>query len=163
MKSVIIYYSHSGNTSLAAHKFWGALKAKGESELYRLRYVDTKRSLTRQLLYRLRPSLAEITGVPFNLSDYELICIGSPVWGGRPAPLITKYLSQCSNIAGKKVIYFQVFGIEASAEISEAHVKRALEEKGVSEVINVDIDWHEGRDETAIDKLVQGIVDKVVQ
>lgn len=161
MKSIIIYYSHSGNTALVAHKFWDVLKTKGESELYRLRNIDQKRSFIRQIFYRLRPSLVEVTGVPFDLTDYEAICIGSPVWGGRPVPLVTKYLSICQNISGKKVIYFQVFGVEASAEISKAHVAKVLKEKGVSEVIKVDIDWHEGRDEASIDKFIQEAVAKI--
>ena len=42
-------------------------------------------------------------------AGYDLIVIGTPIWGGRPTPAITTYLKK-NDLSGKKVAVFFVQG-----------------------------------------------------
>jgi flavodoxin len=60
----------------------------------------------------------EIAPTQKSPADYDLIIVGTPIWGGRPAPAITTYLKK-NNLSGKKVALFFVQGGKRSQGIEQ--------------------------------------------
>ncbi len=75
MKSLVVYYSKSGNTEKAAK----AIARGSEAELKRVEEVN-----------------------PENVSDYSLIYIGTPVHALAPAKPIKEFLKKLPDLSGKK-------------------------------------------------------------
>lgn len=111
-KAIIVYYSYSGNT----HKVSGLLKrelnsASYQTELLRLNPLDETKSFLGQCkrsLFKKQAALKD--DITFDVSAYDLIAFGSPVWAFAMAPALRTYLNKCSGLMGKKVISFVTFG-----------------------------------------------------
>ncbi|MFC1534644.1 flavodoxin family protein [Thermodesulfobacteriota bacterium] len=87
MKSIIIYFSLTGNTKKVAqaiHK--GMNKVDYQCDLANIREVD-----------------------PRQLISYDLIGFGSPVWGGVP-PNVRAFISRLPFLEGKHAISFSTHG-----------------------------------------------------
>lgn len=102
-KTLVVFFSRSGNTELMARKiallkdatvvpiqskrdnigFWGWIQA-----------MQDARNLT-----------AEITPSKIDMSAYDTIYIGSPIWLYSPAPQVFEFIKN-NNFTGKKVILF---------------------------------------------------------
>ncbi len=106
MKSLIVYYSLEGNTKLIADnlaKITDAdlLPLKVVNDLPKnspMRYVNGGRDV----LMKHAPALK--TEIP-DLSSYDFIVIGTPVWAGSFAPAIRSFAKK-ANLMGKKIAFF---------------------------------------------------------
>ncbi|MCC8166825.1 MAG: NAD(P)H-dependent oxidoreductase [Planctomycetes bacterium] len=105
-KVLIVYYSLSGRTKAVADR----LQAKTGAELYEIRTVKTYSS-TQPGLYEepkrelKENDLPELVNSPPDMSAYDLILVGAPVWWYTvPTPLM-KFL-QDADFAGKRVASF---------------------------------------------------------
>jgi len=110
MKRAVIYYSLTENTKEAAEKIAEKLGA----DLFR---IDTVKPMPeefgKQMMYGgmqatfgLKP---EITGVPENVSEYNEIIIGTPIWAGKNTPAINTLLTN-KEIRDKVVAVFTLSG-----------------------------------------------------
>jgi hypothetical protein len=161
MKSLVVYYSSSGNTAQAAYKFLNALTREGETDIFELNYSGQARGLFAQLLDRLMPFRISLGDAPLDLKGYDVLCLGIPVWAGRPAPLVTRYL-EGSKITGKiKVVCFLVYGVEASARRCLAYVRSVFRRKGHPEIIGVTIPWAKASDTEFMENLIQEAIAKL--
>lgn len=162
MKSLVVYYSHSGNTANVAYKFMEALREKGEVDIFELRYRGRRRGLLSQFFYRFIPLGVKLSSAaPLDVEDYDVICIGMPVWGGRPAPPVSAYIKGCKNTHGKKIICFMVYGVEGSAKRCLYHVREILDKKGRSEIIPMNILWRNARDDELVAKRIKETMDRL--
>ncbi|MDD5583512.1 MAG: hypothetical protein PHV55_00445 [Candidatus Omnitrophica bacterium] len=153
MKSLVIYYSHRGNTAYVARCFFEAFQKRGEANIFELKYIGGENLLMR-LLYRFTPSRVQLATVPFDLEDYNVLCLGIPVIGGYPSSAITKYISLCENTSGKKVICCYVYGVEASADHCATYIEKQLKRRGTPEVINVFVPWYDVLKENFLDTMI---------
>jgi flavodoxin len=67
---------------------------------------------------------------PLALSDYDLICFGTPVQGASPAKKLLDFISQMPVMDGKKTAVFctmHMFGAKNAIQI----LKKTLEAKGM--------------------------------
>ena len=64
----------------------------------------------------------------FDLSPYELVCIGTPTWGGLPAYIIMGYIEKCNTFEGKAIVLFNTCRFYIGRTIKD--MKTAIEEKG---------------------------------
>jgi len=110
MKSAVIYYSYTGNTKRAADALAEHLKQKGQVELIMLEGLDESGNFLKQSARALRHKRATIQNVDFNLSGYDLLCFGTPVWAFGPAPSMNTYLDSCLGVEGKDIILFTTYG-----------------------------------------------------
>ena len=110
MKSIIVYYSYSGNTRKAADILSRYLKTKGEAAVVELKPLDESGNFFKQGNRAFRKVRAQLTEVNFDLSGYDLICLGTPVWAFSPAPAMNTYLDKCSGLQGKEVVLFCTTG-----------------------------------------------------
>ena len=108
MKSIIVYYSMSGNTDFAAR----ALASRLGADTLRLEpetaYPDKgfKKFLWggKAALMAETPALRPYS---FDESAYDLVLLGFPVWAGSPAPPLRTFLrDHGAALAGKRVAAF---------------------------------------------------------
>lgn len=110
MKSVVIYYSYSGNTKKIANILTESLSKTSQVEEIELIALDESRAFLKQCHRAFSKTRAKINPVKFDLSDYETICLGSPVWAFGPAPAMNAYLDLCIGLEGKQIILFTTYG-----------------------------------------------------
>ena len=110
MRSIIVYYSYSGNTKKVTEILAEYLRQRGEVEIIALEALDESKSFFAQCNRAFRKKRAKISEVRYNLSSYDLICLGSPVWAFAPAPAINTYLDNCFGLEGKNIILFTTYG-----------------------------------------------------
>lgn len=109
-KTLVLYYSLTGNTKMVAEEFANRLGADIE-EITCVDPYDTnfQACIARCLQEREAGVLPEIQPVAANVADYDVVFIGYPVWFGTYAPPVIKWLEGV-DLSGKKVVPFCTFG-----------------------------------------------------
>lgn len=105
-KTLIIYYSRSGNTDTIAqyiHNQTGADVVKLETmqpypEQYRATTIQAKKELEEDFYPELKTKIN-------NIADYDVILIGSPNWWGTLSMPIRAFLHN-SDLSNKKIALF---------------------------------------------------------
>jgi len=90
-----------------------------------------------------------------DASKYDLVVIGSPVWGGKPTPAINAAIQALKGCEGKKSVLFVTCG--GSPGESLALMKRALEGRGVTIAASVSFNRKELSDEGRVNDLIRQI------
>jgi flavodoxin len=104
MKTLVVYYTRTGNSKFAAETVAAELGADVEE------VVDLKNRKGRFAFLpagrdAMQGKLTEIAETKRNPLDYDLIVIVQPVWAGSPTPAIRTYLKK-NDLSGKKVALF---------------------------------------------------------
>ena len=109
-KTLVLYYSLTGNTQMVAEEFANRLGADIE-EITCVDPYDTnvQACIQRCLQEREAGVLPEINPVQADLSKYDVIFVGYPVWFGTYAPPVTKWLEGV-DLSDKTVVPFCTFG-----------------------------------------------------
>jgi flavodoxin len=143
MKSLVVYYSRSGNTRFVAEYISQEIAADIEE------IIDKKK---RKGLFGFilsgydatRGRLTKITEMERSPKDYDLIVVGTPMWNKRIVPAVRTYLKE-NSFSGKNVALFctnlglqsnQVFstlkelipGCVFVGELTISNVKKQIEE-----------------------------------
>ena len=106
MKTLVVYFSYTGNTRMIAK----LIQAKLNCDILELKpvvpYSDDYQSVVDEE-QRLEGSnhLPEIQDINVNLDDYDKIIIGTPVWWYRESPVVRTFLTY-NDLSGKVVIPF---------------------------------------------------------
>jgi len=106
MKTAVIYYSYNGASAQVAE----ILKAELNADIFRTETMDSKKRKGISLIFWgggqvVRGKKPPLKPLSVNISAYDLIILGTPVWAGSPAPAIVSFLST-NSIAGKKIALF---------------------------------------------------------
>ena len=110
MKSIIIYYSYGGNTKRIAElihdkKGYDMVEIKPvvpyTSDYQKL--VDAEEGKMHQ------EEMVEIEPISINLSNYDRIILGTPVWWYTMTPPIRTFLKKY-DLSGKKIVPFATNG-----------------------------------------------------
>jgi flavodoxin len=101
--SLVVYFSRSGNTELMAYRIAEIKKCN----ILNLVATDYKIGLKGWVnaMMDARKTTATITPQKVDLSAYDTIYIGSPIWLYSPAPPVFEFVSK-NDFEGKKVILF---------------------------------------------------------
>ncbi|NHJ88022.1 MAG: flavodoxin [Asgard group archaeon] len=103
MKSLVIYYSKTGNTKLIAETIASEIKA----ELLELNPEKDKLASKGFMLYfkggyqSMTKKKIKLATIETNFDDYDLIFLGTPVWAWRLNPVVRSFLKSY-NFTGKK-------------------------------------------------------------
>ena len=130
MKSIVVYYSFSGNTRRAAEALADALRKTYEVDILELKALDESKSFFGQALRALVRIKAKVERVNIDLSEYDLICMGTPVWAFGPAPAMNAYLEKCKGLNGKQAIVFTTYGSGAGNNNCLNYMRSVLNKKG---------------------------------
>lgn len=130
MKTLVVYYSLTGKTELVAKAIAKVLNA----DIRKVEEVE-KRSRPSGFISggfaAMRRKGSKINEMNFSL-DYDLIFLGTPVWGGKPTPAINTFISK-ADFENKKVILFVTMGGISGKTIKI--LSDAIESKG-GKIIN---------------------------
>ena len=109
-KTLVVYYSQTGNTKAVAEEIAGKIGADIEEITMEEPYDgDFQATIERCLKEREQGIIPAIHTVKADLADYDVIFIGYPVWFGTYAPPVTAFLDSV-DLSGKKVVPFCTFG-----------------------------------------------------
>jgi len=114
MKSLVVYYSLTGKTRLAAEAIAEALNAT-------LVEIEERRPVPMPFVYlsggfrAVTNRGSKICPVDVDIKQYERIFIGSPIWASRPAPATNSFIYQ-TNFEGRSVIPFFTMGGDNSEQ-----------------------------------------------
>ncbi|WP_312694301.1 flavodoxin family protein [Caproiciproducens sp.] len=125
MSTLVVYFSFDGNTKFIAEKIAETISAdvielntskKYPTQGFRKYFWGGK-----SVIFGEKPKL---TNEDIDLSRYETIMIGTPVWAGSYAPPVKSFISQY-KIHGKRIALFASHGGNG-AEKCFARLKEAL-------------------------------------
>jgi flavodoxin len=103
-KTLVVYYTRTGNSKFAAEMIAAELGADIEEVIDlkkrqgRLAYMSCGRDA-------MSGKETEIAQTKRNPADYDLIVIAQPVWAWSPTPAIRTYLNR-NDLSGKNVALF---------------------------------------------------------
>jgi len=156
MKSLIVYYSYTGNTEKIAEKLRGILSKKGQTEIHQLKPIDESDNFFAQAASAFTGKRAQLSNVKFDLSGYDLICLGTPVWAFAPTPAINTYLDKVQNLDGKDAICFVTYASGAGVKRCLNTMIEKLKQKGAFKISGFSIQQTKVNDtdfvETAIEE-----------
>ncbi|MGB9937033.1 MAG: flavodoxin family protein [Methanobacterium sp.] len=108
MKTIVLYYSRTRKTAEAAN----SLARELEADIIEINDLKERKGALNYItasIDAVRESKTLIDPSTVDLSPYKVIYIGTPVWGGKPAPAIITLIDKC-NFQGKDVILFATLG-----------------------------------------------------
>ncbi|MFH1678219.1 MAG: flavodoxin [Candidatus Omnitrophota bacterium] len=154
MKTIIIYYSYSGNTKSVADILAENLNCKYEVEILRLDALDESSSFFHQAARAFFHKEAKISSAEFDLSGYDLICMGTPVWAFGPAPAINTYLKKCFGLEGKEAVLFTTYGSGTGVNRCFNYMQGVLSKKGVKDFRRFAIQQARVSDKEFVNKII---------
>jgi FMN-dependent NADH-azoreductase len=139
MRTLIVYYSYSGITEEVIGIFRGVLEKKSEVKIQRLKPKEEITSFLGQCRAARSKKRCEIEEALFDLSSYDTIIIGSPVWAFAPAPAINTYLDKVTGLNNKKLIVLLTSGSGLGVKNCFKYINNILSSKGVSSINEINI------------------------
>lgn len=127
-RAAVIYYSRSGNTALAARHvacLLGASLIALEAPEYSLGLLGLSHALR-----DAREQQAQITPVDIDLSGFDTLYLGSPVWLYSPAPPIWAFVAN-HRLDGKRVVLFNKYNSHFAPEYIAALLAKVLAQGAV--------------------------------
>jgi len=105
-KVLVAYYSLTGKTEKTAD----AIAQASGGTLYKIRvekaYPDNKKELRKELDKEIAENyLPELAPSDINPENYDIIFLGSPVWGNHISQPVKSFLTKY-NLSGKQIIPF---------------------------------------------------------
>ena len=109
-KVLVLYYTQTSNTKTVAQEIATRMGADIEEIVPVMPYDgDFKSTIDRCMEEREEGIVPEIKPITADISQYDLIFIGYPVWFGTFAPPVGAFLDQV-DLSGKKVVPFCTIG-----------------------------------------------------
>ncbi len=134
-KALVVFYTYSGNTEKVAQMLADELSARYETDTVRLEALDESGSFLKQCVRAFRKKPAHIKeNVPFDVSAYDMIALGTPVWAFGMAPALRTYLQKSRGFAGKRAVCFTTYGSGAGKQKCINEVVEVLKDKGAGRV-----------------------------
>lgn len=150
MKSAIVYYSYTGNTGKVAETLKKHLSQKGVVDMIELKPQDESGNFLGQCKRAFRHERALLKETNFNLSGYDLICVGTPVWAFGPTPAVNTFIDNCQGTAGKEVILFTTYGSGTGNQKALDYMQGLLAKNGVRSFKQFSIQQGKVRNEAAV-------------
>lgn len=140
MKTLIVYYSYSGITDKVVNIYSAELGKIGNVTVERLKPKEEITTFFGQCRAAFGRKRAELEGsATFNVKDYDLVMIGSPVWAFAPVPAINTYLDNLSGLDGKKIIILLTSGSGTGVGNCFNTIRKVLETKNAARIDTINI------------------------
>lgn len=132
MKTLIIYFSLTGATKIVAKTLANQLNAD-IMEIKDLKQRNGFKNKITSSIDAVKENKTKIIPEKIDVSGYDLIYIGTPVWASNPAPAIITLIDNC-NLLNKDTILFATMSkkggnstIERMSEKVKARGARVIE------------------------------------
>jgi len=127
MKTIVLYYSRTRKTAKVAKTLAEEIGADS------IEIIDLKDRMgainyLKSVIDALRENKTHIKPEEFDLTGYDLVYIGTPTWGSKPAPAIITLIDQC-DLKDKSVILFSTMG-NSGGENAINRMKEKIEARG---------------------------------
>lgn len=155
IRACVIYYSYTGVTRQVAE---GIRNASG-CDLIEVRTKTPYSSFTAYTtgVLRSRRSVCDpIEPGEIDVSGYDLLVIGSPVWAWKPAPAINAAVKALRGCEGKMAVIFSTC-INQPGEALPI-LGRALEERGVRVMAEISLNAEDAKNPDAGGELLRQII-----
>jgi flavodoxin len=122
-RTAVVYFSRSGNTALAARHMARRVDAalfELDAPAYRLGLQGWARAML-----DARGHGAEITPRRIDLSLFDVVYLGSPIWLYSPAPPVWNFVEH-NRFDGKRVVLFNTFNSQFEPEYIEAFKSKVM-------------------------------------
>lgn len=121
----VVYFSRSGNTALAARHIANTL----EGDLFELKAPDYPLGLVgwSHAMQDARSIEADISPSMIDLSAYDQVYLGSPIWLYGPVPPIRAFV-EYNRFDGKRVVLFNTYNSEFKPEFIDAFNAKVMEQ-----------------------------------
>jgi len=139
MKILVIYYSQTGRTKRVAKELTDILGSRGAEVKQARIEPEEERDYNTNITEARKGVAAKVKLTLTDVSVYDLLCMGTPVWSSAPAPSVNGYLATCSGLEGKKAACFATYG-GGSARSTLEKLRAKLEEKGAKVIGSLGID-----------------------
>lgn len=160
MKVLVIYYSQTGKTKKLAEEIVKNFEIVGNKvRLESIEPVEEKdygtngREAKEGVEAKIKPTVGDVSG-------YDLICIGTPVWSSSPATPVNGYIAGVTGIKGMEVACFATSG-GGSRESTFQKMKKKLKSKGAVVVDSFGIDSMRPFSE-GVRQSIKGFVEKLI-
>ncbi len=127
MKTIVLYYSRTRKTAKVAKTLAEEIGADSIEVIDLKDRMGAIRYLT-SAIDALRENKTHIKPEEFDLTGYDLVYIGTPTWGGKPAPAIITMIDKC-DLKDKSVILFSTMG-NSGGENAINRMKEKVEARG---------------------------------
>jgi flavodoxin len=154
MKIAIVYYSYTGNTERVAKILTEILREKGKVDLFKIVSLNESKSFFAQVYRALFKKRAKIEDINFDLSGYELIFFGTPVWACLPTPAMNTYLDRCFGLEGKSIILFVTYHSGVGVKRCLNYMQDILTKKGVKNFKRFSLQESKVEDKKFIEELL---------
>jgi flavodoxin len=127
MKTMILFYSRTRKTALVAR----TLAQEVNADYIEITDVNDREGALNYLkasVDAFRENKTLIKPETVDLTDYDLIYVGSPTWASKPAPAIITLIDQC-NFQGKDVILFATMGGSGGRKVID-RMREKIEPRG---------------------------------
>ena len=129
-KTLVLYYSQTNNTKLVAAEISNRLDADMEEIVPVNPYDgDFEATIQRCIKERQEGVVPEIQPLKADISKYDVIFLGYPIWFGTYAPPVITFLNNV-DLSGKKIVPFCTYGsggLESSiADLANAQPKAEI-------------------------------------
>lgn len=135
-KAIIVYYSLTENTKAMAEE----IQKQTDSDVLRIETVEPYPEVYDDVLtivqsQREADELPEIVKQEVDLSEYDSIFLGTPIWFGEPALPVEKWLSE-NELAGKTIYPFFTSG-SSSIDESMGRYREVLTQATLGEGLGI--------------------------
>ncbi len=151
MKPAIIFYSYSGITREIAER----IRKECGGDLIEIRSKEAYTAVTAYTVGCLRARRESgdlITPDHIDVSGYDILIIGTPVWAWKPSPAINAAIKAILGGAGKPAVVYATCGSQPGDTL--AVMKRALAAKNIPVTGEYCFTRSEARDESRIHSLI---------
>lgn len=129
MKALVVYYSLSGKTEIAARTVADELGA----DIERIEEVKSRHGFAEVYvnggMAASTDKCSEIKPVDVQLDEYDLVVTGTPNWASKPAPAVNAFITQL-DFTGKDGIVFSTSGGNLGVNGLLANFKNKVAAKG---------------------------------
>jgi len=103
MKILVAYYSKSGGTEKVAMRLAQFFEArKNTVQIFRVTPVHELKASE----YKKGEKDLPLKNPLVDLRNFDLVLVGTPVWGFSPTPIIISYLRNLTAVKGKRFVLF---------------------------------------------------------
>lgn len=151
MKTCIIYHSYSGITKKLAERIHGS--CGGDLvEVVPLQKYNTLTAYTVGCMRARNQECDPIDPDAIDVSTYDLIVLGTPVWMYKPTPAVNAAVAALQGCEGKRAVIFATCGGKPGQTIPL--LRHALSEKGALIAGDIVFTKHDLEDPAKIGELI---------
>jgi DNA-binding transcriptional ArsR family regulator/flavodoxin len=155
IRACVIFYSFSGITRSIAE----SIRNASGCDLIEVRTKKPYSALTAYttgILHSRKGACDPIEPAGIDVSDYDFLIIGTPVWAGRATPAINAAVRALRGCEGKMAVVFSTYSCEPGDALPV--LARALADRGVRVMAEISLDAKDTKDPDAGGELLRQII-----